>query len=396
MSRQAIINRHASWVARPFGYEEGGNYPEVMFSREELLRALGDEETTPLPYDWYEVIVPRLNVRESASTTARVVRVLTSGQVVAILRDEQVRDGNYVWGVMVEGETRVGRVALNFMRRRSAGVATRPKSLIGLHFAGGNLQNSVLEMMARLHQISRPVALVTVVANAAYCERIKSVSPDTVVVYRPYLFSDDQNPFTLNPERRMTGEEWLRLFDLRNARADYYSFANEWYPDAVRYGIEQYAQFYIELMEACARAGIKCTFGDFAVGHVEPEHRAKLAPMFLRGYELFMPLRYHAYSSPHADTDMRADAQYFALRWTQWFPVIPYKVVIGEAGKYQAPRFVNPQLTVSMMAQLDELLQPHRSRVLGAAWWTLSATPDWALDDFTPALPQVERYLRGV
>jgi hypothetical protein len=111
-------------------------------------------------------------------------------------------------------------------------------------------------------------------------------------------------------------------------------------------------------------------------------------------------LCYHAYSSVRHDSDFTTDSKYFALRWVDWVKNFPkLKVILGEAGRYNSPRFQGQADMLRMIGELDSLLQPLRAggRDVRACWWTIRGANDmlWAKDDYTPYLAQYEAWMRS-
>jgi hypothetical protein len=95
-----------------------------------------------------------------------------------------------------------------------------------------------------------------------------------------------------------------------------------------------------------------------------------------------------------------ADAPFFALRWVEWVKNFPkLKVILGETGHYNSPRFRGVEDMLNGMRELSNLLLPLRDsgRDVRACWWTIRGQNDklWNVDDFTPQLADYERWMKG-
>lgn len=402
MSRRELIRNAGAqrWVARPFN-GTAVNPPEVLFTTEELLSLPDPSEPIPIPVRFVEVTATRLNVRENPGTAHKAVGALSLGQRVWVTVAEQSA-GGLQWSQIVEGGIGKGWIAVIYTKP----AATTPggggkRNPAGFHLATGVMPGGFLPMLGRLHAAGKPVAMVTVVEDAELCKRIREVSPSTYIVYRPWLFPDHESPARRPCEAWASGEQWLQNFlpiiAQRKPVFDAISLHNEWYPYALANGTPaRFGQFYIELMEACHQRGIRCTFGDLAVGWVEPNAYESLVQMFARGAALGMPFRYHSYTSPKDDMNFGAESPWYSMRWVPWvrdFPTL--KVVLGESGKYHKPRYVSPAVTVRMMHDHAEQLAPYANQVIGFALWTLrgKGQAEWESDDFEEALPAVERWM---
>jgi hypothetical protein len=256
--------------------------------------------------------------------------------------------------------------------------------------AGGTYPGNLLSTIAACAQAGRSVPCVTVVNHDGLPAEIKRVSPSTVTVFRRVAGKDDPSP-----EQRgwPSGEDWYRYIASINGivdGADYTQCANEWFTDNGRpaAAFVRFRDFYLQLMDAFAARGRHCTVLDLRPGHLEMNQFEVLRPVFAQAERQGHAVNYHMYGTSGKNWDMTADAGYFALRWVPWLKDYPrLKIIGGEAGNYNGPRYRDPLTTVNMMTQLQGLLQPHAAQVIGACWWTLAGTPgDWAPDDWQAAL----------
>lgn len=265
--------------------------------------------------------------------------------------------------------------------------------------AGGNYPGNLLSIIADCAQVGHSVPCAVVVNHDGLPAAIKQVSPETFVVFRRVLSKDDPSPADRGWP---SGEQWVREFEGLNGfppGADAYQLCNEWFTDNGRPVAEftPFCDFYLSLMDAMTRRGRRCTVLDLRPGHLEMDQFEVLRPVFAQAERQGHILNYHAYSSTQANWDMTADAGYFALRWVPWMRDYPrLRVIFGEAGSYNSPRYRDAGTTVTMMRQLQTLLQPYQSQVIGACWWTLGGTPgDWSGDDWQPALDAYAAWMRG-
>lgn len=405
MTRKALVRAHAGhWIARPADANAQPMPPEILLKRDELLAWLPEVEGGAIvPLRTLRVTVPTLNVREQPGTAQRRVGTLRAGTVVQVTVAERSANG-LQWAELYREGQPAGWIAVMHtqpVQSTPGGGGQRGRGAIGFHVAGGAVPPALLPTIRVLAEAERPLSALVSVTHKTLCNEVKSLSPTTYVVYRHWIGEDSFNPATANPERWESGEEWLQRFlpHLDGVSANAFQFANEWYKDALRRGgAARYAQFYVELMEACRRRGIRCTVGDFNVGHVEPDELPALAPLFEVAENLGMVLNYHAYSTAEGDdTDMHESAEFYALRWTKWVRAYPkLRVLLGEAGKYFAPRFVNTALTLRMMRDHAQQLEPYADQLIGSCWWTLAGHPGgWEADDFTLALIAVRDWLLG-
>jgi hypothetical protein len=234
---------------------------------------------------------------------------------------------------------------------------------------------------------------VTVVNHIGLPAEIKRVSPKTFVVFRRVFGKDDPSPENVGWP---SGVQWLDYMGGMPVEADAIQYANEWYTDNGRPAHEfaRFRDFYLSLMDACTARGLHCTVLDLRPGHIELDQFEVLRPVFAQAERQGHILNYHAYSSTENNWDMTVGAEYFALRWVKWVKDYPrLRVIFGEAGSYNSPRYRDAGTTTAMMGQLQGLLKPYASQVIGACWWTIAGVPgDWGPDDWKDALPAFEAW----
>lgn len=403
-SRRGMVDAHkGDWIARPAQAGDAPSPAEIWLKRTELLEWLPASDGGLPPLRLVRVTATVLNVRERPTTVSARIGQLKRGDQITVTVAESA-SGGLQWSQIYREGLPGGWLAIAYtepVQPKPGGGGAPPRNLIGWHVAGGHLPPNLLWYIQQLAAADTPLRAIVVVAQPQLCANVKQISPRTHVTYRHWIGEDRFNPATANPNRWETGEEWLARFlpHIANVPADAFQFANEWYHFALTRGdVARYGQFYIELMQACKMRGITCTVGDFNVGHVEPHEVAALSPMFETAERLGMVLNYHAYSTEEGDdTDMHADAPFYALRWVEWVRPFPnLRVLLGEAGKYHAPRFVNISTTLRMMRDHAEQLAPYADRLIGSCWWTLAGEPGgWGKDDFMGALDNVFQWLKG-
>jgi hypothetical protein len=221
---------------------------------------------------------------------------------------------------------------------------------------------------------------------------IKRVSPSTFVVWRRVFGADDPSPEARGwPPARW----WWDYLGGVPAGADAIQGANEWFiaNDRPAQEFTRLRDWLLAWMDICTAYDTHTTYLDLAPGHLEMNQFEVLRPVFAQAEKQGHLLNYHAYSSDKFNWDMTVDARFFALRWVPWVKDYPrLRVLLGEAGSYNSPRFRDAGTTVAMMRQLQGLLAPY-PQVIGAAWWTLGGEPGgWGADDWQVALGAYEAF----
>lgn len=262
--------------------------------------------------------------------------------------------------------------------------------------AGGNYPGNLIETLSRMALTGHPCPCVTVVNHIGLPAEIKRVSPSTFVIFRRVFGKDDPTPENIGWP---TGAQWLDYMGGMPAEADAIQYCNEWFTqnDRPASDFTRFRDFYLSLMDACTAWGHHCTVLDLRPGHLEMNQFEVLRPVFAQAERQGHILNYHAYGSSSNNWDMTVDAEWFALRWVKWLKDYPkLRVIFGEAGSYNSPRYRDAGTTVAMMKQLQGLLKPYASQVIGACWWTLAGTPgDWTVDDWKDALSAYEAWMKS-
>lgn len=227
---------------------------------------------------------------------------------------------------------------------------------------------------------------------------IKAVSPSTYVVFRRVRGADDPSPADRGWP---SGEQWVRELEAMNGfppGADAYQLCNEWFTENSRPAAEfvRFRDFYLQLMDAMSARGRICTVLDLRPGHLELNQFEVLRPVFAQAERQGHILNYHAYGSTQQNWSMVDQAAYMTMRWVPWVRDYPrLRILFGEAGSYNSPRFRDAGTTLNMMREFHALLKPYAAQVIGACWWTIAGTPgNWGGDDWASTLSQYERWQR--
>lgn len=342
-----------------------------------------------------------LNLRGRPSLQGRIVRSLGQGTTVVLLGIKRFSSGLDWDAVLLPDTDEIGWVASQFLKIEESTPVVVPRSWnwkIGWHIAGGNVPSNLLEQVRRLKLNNKPLPFVLIVNHGWLCRAIKEISPETVVVFRPVYWGDDDNPATRGWP---SGEWWFqRLWEFIRPYREWFDYAqleNEWYviPSVSTEGMRPFNKFNIELMEAANLRNIKLLVGNIAVGNLEPHHEPALDGMFRFAAEHGHAFDYHMYGSQEVNHSMLDRADLYAARWHRWARKYPrLKFAFGEMGSFHGPRFVNYQTTIRQMREAEQLIEPFRNQVVGGAWWTLAGEPGgWGADDFGSILENVVNFM---
>jgi len=194
-------------------------------------------------------------------------------------------------------------------------------------------------------------------------------------------------------------EKWWNAEYSQVQGVDYFSFANEWFLNGQsRERVSGFAQFYIELMEACRTHGVVCTVGDFSVGTPglpsipqEANDIEWLAPMFDTAQRLGMPANFHTYDLPDP-TGGIMPREYTWLRWLPYVKRWPnLRIWGGEAGPEGSGLF-RDDAPVRIQTYADVMW--NLLNLEAGCWWCIcdpvvqkNPEGDWSGDDWTPILP---------
>lgn len=346
-----------------------------------------------------EVRVDGLRLRAKAGIVGTILGSMKAGQQIGYLPDVQVVADGYVWlCVSTNGTTTAwaarnqidGSTFINTNPTPTPIPAPQPQPApaptgrlfpMGFHLLPGAPIGKVLDAVRGLR--ASGIHLPFVVTNEhGWCGAIKDADPESVVAFR-WLGKEEDNYPTDNG-RILSGEERFTQWwpQLQAARADYYQFDNEWnHPD-----IPRMVQYFIELMAACSKRGIKALIGNIAVGHPEPYDYPALVPMLKLAQDLGHAFSYHMYSNEPSDA-MDDPGHYYTLRWedmTRGFPNL--KIINGEAGPKDAV-YRSPEHAMKLFGECIDVLKPYAGRVTGC-YWVLGGQfdPRWAKGNVEAAL----------
>lgn len=271
-------------------------------------------------------------------------------------------------------------------------------SPIGFHVEGPtrpDVQDRILNGMARLEAAGRHVACMTFVEDPGFLQRVKQRFPKVLCLGRKVFGANDPNPgFPMS-----NGQTWFSTkWPYQPPHADVYQFTNEWFQNFWGEGeTRAVGQFFIELMDAANAAGVKVTILDAEMGALEPQHITWLADCLSKAEREGHYLNYHGYSANNdaGKTDMAAGEQWFFMRpfedlhLDKLYPNL--KIIYGEAGN-SGDHLFRPE-TPNLMRQASKLLQPfYPHPVVGISWWEIvdpGQHADFGGDDYSSILDQV-------
>lgn len=346
----------------------------------------------------------RVNLRPSPEMGAPVIRTLAKDEVVT-LRGGTAQCDDIDWVRVTTAKNEKGWCAKKYLSEERPALG----KAIGIHIAGSGVIGDLLDVAERLHKASAPIPLAVVVSDPGLCQRIKDVSPATVVLYRWVTSDKDAGPFdNLKADGTGTvanGAAWFDQLWTRHSQAigaDFHQLKNE-----CSFGgngqsdlyAARVASFELEVMRRANERGVKVTIGDFMPGVPEQHHIDQMRAAFAFAETHGHALCYHAYTNRDADDTFTNGAAWYAMRWAEWVKPFPnLRVILGEAGRYNSPRFRTVGDMLRMMTELDSLLNPLRitGRDVRAAWWTIRGQDDirWRLDDWTHALGNYEAWMK--
>lgn len=278
---------------------------------------------------------------------------------------------------------------------------------IGVHVAGSGNYGDIVGVAERAAKAGSPIPLMVIVNHTGLGEEIKRVSPSTVTVFRHVFGTDDPSPFGQSEYDSgwWDGDKWFDHMWAYHSQArgiDFHQMYNEcsfggngqsaMYAARVR-------EFEIELMTRANERNVHVTFGNYMPGVPEQRHIEELKPALAFAEVHGHPLCYHAYTSKDRDATFSFDADWYALRWVKWVEAYPnLRVILGEAGHFNSPRYRGVPDMLALMGELDGLLQPLRKagHKVDAAYWTICGQNDinWRWDDWTNELSSYETWLK--
>ena len=356
-----------------------------------------------------------LKLRTSPELSGAAIRTLLKGEEVTLIGGTADCDG-YDWTRVTSWKNERGWVASKYLAVNNQPPTPKPTPKptglqgIGIHVAGSGNIGDLIGVAQRLHWNGTPIPAVMIVSDPGLCSAIKRVSPNTDVYYRWVASSSDPGPFDeLRPTGAgsvVHGRLWFDHMWSRHSQAvgaDYHQMWNECSfggnGQSAEYAVKV-CTFEQQFMQRANELGVKVTIGNFMPGVPEALHIERLRPSFDMAERSGHALCYHAYSSVNHDSDFTTDSKYFALRWVEWVKNFPkLKVILGETGHYNSPRFRGVTDLHNGMTEMSNLLSALRDsgRDVRACWWTIRGQADmlWNVDDFTPHLADYERWMKG-
>lgn len=359
--------------------------------------------------------IDKLNLRLAPEMSSPVIRTLSKGESV-YLRGGTADCDDIQWTRITSQFNERGWVASKFLAVNPPAPVPNPtpaptaKKSIGIHVAGSGDIGDLLGVAERLHRHGTPIPAVMIVSDPGLCKAIKDRSPATDVYYRWVASAADPGPFDgmdINGNGSITsGRLWFDHMWSRHSQAagaDYHQMWNECSfggnGQSAEYAVKV-CTFEQQFMTRANELGVKVTIGNFMPGVPEALHIERLRPSFDMAERSGHVLCYHAYSSVSHDTDFTTDSKYFALRWVEWVKNFPkLKVILGETGHYNSPRFRGVEDLHNGMTEMSNLLMPLRDsgRDVKACWWTIRGQNDklWNVDDWTSQLSYYEMWMRS-
>jgi murein DD-endopeptidase MepM/ murein hydrolase activator NlpD len=414
----------------------------TLFMRDKLVPSapVDPRPTRPEPAgQWMSVSEPAgVNVRrEPLITASNIVTRLPKGVIVKVDKSQAV--GAFTFGQITDIEPNWALAVGNWVARNFLAPSAPPEprievapitpivpdpspdprrapqpqpgltgSAIGVHVAFTGHHGDLLGVVERLARAGRPVPLVVVVTDTTLCADIKRLSPQTTTLYRfvsgavdPRPFGDHEDAPGWRDGRQWFDEFWDQHGHSQVRGVDFHQMYNE-VSFAQNTQSEAYArrvaQFELDFMHRANERGAKVTIGNYMPGVPEQRHIEQLRPALAFAEQFGHALCYHAYTYPNRDTSFTELAEYFALRWKRWVDPYPrLRVLLGEVGIFNSPRFRDAGTLIRMMEELDLMLRPLRAagRRVDAAYWTIRGQNDnnWRHDDWTHALADYERWM---
>ncbi len=299
-----------------------------------------------------------------------------------------------------------GWLADAFIRINMPPVVTKWK--IGLHALGKMGREQGAEDVAiACRAKGHPLPAVTVALNPLLAVRIKTFSPETFVVARHFTLPIEYNPPSFGWDTRILLDAFLPELTPAIGIVDALQLANEWLPgikrDATQDQIDDYVafyerfcQFYYDLAGLCNRQGIRCTIGDFAVGHpalwIPAVEKMTFDLLDATCSALGHVANYHCYSpytsvNPHGNDSILVDKENWAAHWVKMRrPGV--KWVLGELG-YGDAALISLEKQAQLIREAQEMLGQYDD-VIGACLWTFGgAGNNWDKSELFPIAAQL-------
>ena len=276
---------------------------------------------------------------------------------------------------------------------------------IGVHVAFSGHIGDLMGVVQRCADAGTPVPFVVVCSDPGLAEGIKRLSPKTVVVYRWVASGNDPSPY--DEDGNGDGRAWVDELQRRNSQApsaDFFQVENE-----VSFSGNNQSQTYarnvaqvqLAMLRRADEIGIKLAVGGYMPGVFDPDkYGDALSVVFDQVARYDHAVLMHWYSDPNADGSMLNGAEYMVHRllkyWGRW-PKMP--VLIGERGKFHAPRWRGVEAMIQEWNDCAGVYRPYRAegRTILDAGWTIRGGWDdkWRGDDWTDYLPLYEAKLKA-
>lgn len=286
------------------------------------------------------------------------------------------------------------------------------KSWAGAHTIGST-SDALRTMILNCKTAGKPLASLLSVIDASIFQWTKQVSPETITINRP-LWPDN---YPTEGGRIKFNQGW---FDSNIAPTqaylpfiDYIQFVNEKWPgnDASGQILQDIANFYIDLMNACNKIGKHCTVLDLAPGNMaddrhapEPDQFSVMKPMLQKASAEGHVLNYHMYNDLENGLDPASRKYAFAMRWVKWVKEIPGlkmlggEALVGEWGGSVLPSDSNQ--VVGMMNTIDGMIEYEisqgnikREQMIGYNGFTGNPGDRWKNFNMEPHYPAQTKYL---
>lgn len=393
-----------AWVAKPWYWQKADRQFVLNNCVDpvpwiQAHRVLDDSGETPMP-DYVgkpmKISTPAgiLNMRLSPYGTV-VDQVKTGTSVTAY--GDTVAAGGYSWQkIEVASTLHTAWVATKYLTP----IVTVPPppvargSGFGLNLIGPGAFNEALNTIGNLARAGKPLALAIAINEGKIVQAIKAQSPQTVVVFRSTNMPAGIDNPSYAAGRDFFSQHWPVL--AQGVGANFYSFCNEWLIADEPKILAAQVQAYVGMMDAARAANVKITVGDLSVATPHPALDNILEPMWTKAEQFGFALNYHAYTASGTN-DPNVNAAGRTMRWTDFVRAHPsLKVIIGEFGTdSNNSSFPGTDAAVTMCQQYDVMLKPY-PQVLGYAYFAAKGSTDsWQHSDVTPALPEIEAWLRG-
>jgi hypothetical protein len=318
-----------------------------------------------------------LNVHSAAGKSATRVAQLADKTNVTVAPDDLVEADSLVWAKIEQGWVDQEYLAAGSI------AAAAPRNFVGW-FVFPDVPEAFFGTLDRLAKAGRPVPIVTVLQDDAIADRIKTTSPETVVIFR----YENGNPTPSTSAQAWWDHLWPNLS--RSHKCDYYEFCNEGMEDGAAF-----VRFYNDLMDIAAHHGIHITVADLAMGN---GNAADIAQLLGRIEKEGHVLNYHQYdqNSAAGDASMYVDEQDLVIRWLPWLQNATGAYVAGgEAGTGNA-KFLGVPWLIARMKEFNAIMAPLARFIKGGgSWWCLGGHTDFGWDQSScdVALGAYEAYL---